>query len=106
LAKSISRAIAPHEHRRATRSGRYALRQWRSGASCSSEVRQEFEVRQAIWHAATAAAGLGEGFGRGWVMARKIEKKKLPWPAWTNWALIAVLLTCILTIYATINDIY
>jgi hypothetical protein len=39
-------------------------------------------------------------------MARKIEKKKLPWPAWTNWALIAVLLTCILTIYATINDIY
>ena len=30
----------------------------------------------------------------------------LDWPAWSNWALVAVVLTIILTIVATINDIW
>jgi hypothetical protein len=28
------------------------------------------------------------------------------WPKWSNWALIAVVLTSILTIAATLNDIF
>jgi hypothetical protein len=37
-------------------------------------------------------------------MAHKAEKDIWPW--WTKWALIAVVLTSILTIVATLNDIY
>ena len=28
------------------------------------------------------------------------------WPAWATWALVAVVLTSVLTIYATFNDIF
>jgi hypothetical protein len=28
------------------------------------------------------------------------------WPKWSNWALAAVVLTCLLTIAAALNDIY
>lgn len=28
------------------------------------------------------------------------------WPGWATWALLAVVLTSILTIYATLNDIF
>jgi len=28
------------------------------------------------------------------------------WPRWSNWALIAIVLTSILTIVATLNDIF
>jgi hypothetical protein len=31
---------------------------------------------------------------------------KILWPAWATWALIAVILTAILTVAATINDIW
>lgn len=37
-------------------------------------------------------------------MARKAEKEL--WPSWSNWALLAVVLTSILTIAATLNDIF
>jgi hypothetical protein len=37
-------------------------------------------------------------------MARKAETDIWPW--WTKWALLAVLLTSLLTIAATLNDIY
>jgi len=31
---------------------------------------------------------------------------RISWPAWATWALIATLLSAILTVYATINDIW
>jgi hypothetical protein len=37
-------------------------------------------------------------------MARKAEKDLWPW--WSNWALLAVALTSLLTIAATLNDIF
>jgi hypothetical protein len=37
-------------------------------------------------------------------MAHKAEKDIWPW--WTKWTLLAVVLTSILTIVATLNDIY
>jgi hypothetical protein len=37
-------------------------------------------------------------------MARKAEKELWPW--WSKWALLAVVLTSIVTIAATLNDIY
>ena len=30
----------------------------------------------------------------------------MDWPAWANWALVAVILTSIVTIAATLNDIW
>jgi hypothetical protein len=32
--------------------------------------------------------------------------RELLWPAWATWALVAVVLTSVLTIAATINDIW
>ena len=37
-------------------------------------------------------------------MARKADREL--WPAWSNWALLAVVLTSVLTIAATLNDIF
>jgi hypothetical protein len=34
------------------------------------------------------------------------EQPLLEWPAWSNWALLGVIVTAILTIAATINDIW
>jgi hypothetical protein len=34
------------------------------------------------------------------------EGKSLHWPAWSNWALIAIVLGSLLTIFATLNDIW
>ena len=31
---------------------------------------------------------------------------KLEWPPWASWALLAVFVTCLVTIAATINDIW
>jgi hypothetical protein len=36
----------------------------------------------------------------------KIADQKLEWPQWSTWALIAIVLSSILTIAATINDIW
>ena len=30
----------------------------------------------------------------------------MDWPAWSNWALVAVIVTSIVTIAATLNDIW
>jgi hypothetical protein len=38
------------------------------------------------------------------MMARKAEKDLWPW--WSKWALLGVVLSSILTIAATLNDIY
>jgi hypothetical protein len=38
-------------------------------------------------------------------MAQKDEVKKLSWPWWAPWALLAVALTSLLTIAATLYDI-
>ena len=37
-------------------------------------------------------------------VARKVERELWPW--WSNWALLAVVLTSILIVAATINDIF
>jgi hypothetical protein len=37
-------------------------------------------------------------------MARKVKTEL--WPAWSRWALLAVAVTALLTIAATLNDIY
>jgi len=37
-------------------------------------------------------------------VTRKTEKEL--WPAWSNWALLAVVVTSLLTIAATLNDIF
>jgi hypothetical protein len=34
------------------------------------------------------------------------NSEKLLWPKWASWALVAVIITCLLTIAATINDIW
>jgi hypothetical protein len=34
------------------------------------------------------------------------EMDRLPWPAWSRWALLAVVVTALATIAATINDIW
>jgi len=39
-------------------------------------------------------------------MARSDEDPKLPWPWWSTWALAAVVATSILTIAATLYDIF
>ena len=36
----------------------------------------------------------------------KVEQDDDIWPAWSNWALLAVIVTSILTVAATINDIW
>ena len=36
----------------------------------------------------------------------KIAGPDVEWPAWATWALVATFLTAILTIAATINDIW
>lgn len=33
-------------------------------------------------------------------------KTNLLWPAWATWALVIVVITCLLTIYAVLRDIY
>jgi hypothetical protein len=38
-------------------------------------------------------------------MANRDETKRLSWPWWAPWALLAVALTSVLTIAATLNDI-
>lgn len=38
-------------------------------------------------------------------MAKQDETKRLSWPWWAPWALLAVALTSVLTIAATLNDI-
>jgi hypothetical protein len=38
-------------------------------------------------------------------MAKQGETKRLSWPWWAPWALLAVALTSVLTIAATLNDI-
>ena len=38
-------------------------------------------------------------------MAEEREIHKLSWPWWSPWALIAVIITSLLTIAATLNDI-
>jgi hypothetical protein len=38
-------------------------------------------------------------------MAKLDEIHKLAWPWWASWALIAVVVTSLLTIGATLNDI-
>lgn len=38
-------------------------------------------------------------------MAKKDEAQRLSWPWWSPWALVAVVLTSILTIAATLYDI-
>lgn len=46
------------------------------------------------------------GFGRdSWAMANAPETKKLSWPWWAPWALLAVAATSLLTIAATLYDI-
>lgn len=39
------------------------------------------------------------------LMACKTESETLSWPAWSWWALLAVVATSILTIAVTLNDI-
>ncbi|MBA3512734.1 hypothetical protein [Sphingomonas sp.] len=39
-------------------------------------------------------------------VTRKKEKEKELWPAWATWALIGVAATSVLTIAATLNDIF
>ncbi len=36
----------------------------------------------------------------------KKEQASIDWPAWSTWTLIAVLITSVLTIAATLNDIW
>jgi hypothetical protein len=36
----------------------------------------------------------------------KQDKAAMDWPTWASWALIAVTLTSLLTIAATLNDIW
>jgi hypothetical protein len=38
-------------------------------------------------------------------MAKRDETERLSWPWWAPWALLAVALTSLLTIAATLNDI-
>jgi hypothetical protein len=38
-------------------------------------------------------------------MAKRDESRRLPWPPWAWWALLAVVVTSILTIAATLYDI-
>jgi hypothetical protein len=38
-------------------------------------------------------------------MAKQDATHKLAWPWWSSWALIAVVVTSLLTIAATLNDI-
>ena len=38
-------------------------------------------------------------------MAQRDETKRLSWPWWASWALLAVVLTSVLTIFATLRDI-
>ena len=45
-------------------------------------------------------------FGHHPPVARKKEKEKELWPAWATWALIGVAATSLLTIAATLNDIF
>jgi hypothetical protein len=35
-----------------------------------------------------------------------MRASRILWPNWATWALVAVVVTCILTIAATINDIW
>ena len=35
-----------------------------------------------------------------------VKRKPLDWPWWSNWALVATVLTAIVTIAATVNDIW
>jgi hypothetical protein len=30
----------------------------------------------------------------------------MPWPPWATFAVVAVIITCLVTIFATINDIW
>lgn len=39
-------------------------------------------------------------------VVHSMSEPTVAWPRWATWALIAVILTSILTIYATVNDIY
>jgi hypothetical protein len=38
-------------------------------------------------------------------MAKLDETHRLSWPWWASWALLAVAVTCVLTVAATLNDI-
>jgi hypothetical protein len=38
-------------------------------------------------------------------MAKRDEVQRLSWPWWAPWALLAVALTSLLTVAATLNDI-
>ena len=38
-------------------------------------------------------------------MAKGDETKRLSWPWWASWALLAVVVTSVLTIFATLRDI-
>jgi hypothetical protein len=42
----------------------------------------------------------------GVVRLMKTEREMISWPAWATWALIAVIVTSLVTIGATINDIW
>jgi hypothetical protein len=33
-------------------------------------------------------------------------KSHLQWPAWASWAVVGIVLTCVATIGATLNDIW
>jgi hypothetical protein len=38
-------------------------------------------------------------------MAKMDETHRLSWPSWASWALLAVAITCVLTVAATLYDI-
>ena len=39
-------------------------------------------------------------------MDEKGQDRKLHWPTWATWALVAVIGSALLTVGATVNDIY
>jgi len=39
------------------------------------------------------------------IMAKREETQRLSWPWWAPWALLAVAVTSLLTVAATLNDI-
>jgi hypothetical protein len=51
---------------------------------------------------------------RGWTLrqlwantqAMTSKHEKQHWPAWSNWALLAVVLTSVVTVVAALNDIF
>lgn len=61
-----------------------------------------FAPRRVVGIHSTEPAAVANAFGR---MADLDESDRLSWPGWATWALIAVALTCIATVAATLYDI-